>query len=52
MYSLMENTTLGVIKGSCDTCLKHSTTLDSFINSSEIGNEIYYHMYKDINTMK
>ena len=46
------SSTLGVIKGCYDAYLNHFDTKDSFINSFEIDNDIYYHMYKDVKTLK
>ena len=48
----INSSTIGVIKNSYDAYLKHFNTRDSFINSFEIDNEIYYHMYKDVKTIK
>ena len=46
------SSTLGVIKGCYDAYLNHFNTKDSFINSFAIDNDIYYHMYKDVKTLK
>ena len=46
------SSTLGIIKGCYDAYLNHFNTKDSFINSFAIDNDIYYHIYKDVKTLK
>ena len=48
----IKSLTLGIIKNSYDAYLQHFNTNDSFMNSFEIDNETYYHMYKDVKSMK
>ncbi len=48
----LNSTTLGVIKNCYNAYLDHITSPNSLINCFEIDNEKYYHIYKDIKTVK
>ena len=44
--------TIGVVKGAYKAYLKHFDNDNSFLNSFEINGETYYHMYKDVKSVK
>ena len=44
--------TLGVIKGGYNAYLKHFQNENSFLNSFEINGTTYYHMFKDVKSVK
>jgi hypothetical protein len=46
------SSTLGVIKNCYNAYLEHLNSPNAFMNCFEIDDEKYYHMYKDIKTMK
>ncbi len=48
----INSSTLGVIKNCYDAYLEHLNSPNTFINCFEINDEKYYHMYKDIKTLK